>query len=303
MQLFRLLVIALAACSSTRAESDRPNFTPYRCDGIVAAPQNGSVDPAIVAPWRALATSGSYDEAWAARVFWHSVERPARLSIGERVHLQHQLIVVARRLDGLRRSNRESEVYRAAHRSVMQLVRDTAPTADDLALLGDGVEPDVAAILGDSITERATSTCAGGNSIHVRRNDGLLAFRPLRAGTTRALVAQLVAFDTDGKPHITPLVEGMELRLGNELSSPACVIQARPDGTLYPAQLGEIEEHAPFVRLHGDGVGCVKCHYQPNTMNARDLTADETRTIDIARTEQVEQLAAGVWKSLTEPIR
>jgi len=53
------------------------------------------------------------------------------------------------------------------------------------------------------------------------------------------------------------------------------------------------------VRRTGDGIGCVGCHYGENTMNARDLTADEARTIDIARDGQVERLASGVWKSLT----
>jgi hypothetical protein len=295
----KLLVLALAACSSAQAESDRPNFTPYSCDGIAAGPQYATVDPTVVAPWRALLEDHRTDDLWVRRVHVLALTRlPTTLGIDERVRLQHVLLGIARRTDVARRQP-DAAAAKAAHGAVMSLIRATAPTAGELATLGEGVHPEVEPILGLSITERATKTCAGGNSIHVRKSDGLLAFRPLRSGTTRALVAQIVAFDTDGHPHVTPLVEGMELRLGNELSSPACVIQSRPDGTLYPAAHAEIEEHAPFVHRQGEGVSCVNCHYQPNAMNARDLTADEARTIDIARTDQVERLADDVWKSIS----
>ncbi len=37
-------------------------------------------------------------------------------------------------------------------------------------------------------------------------------------------------------------------------------------------------------------------------MNARDLGADETLTIDAARNGQVDQLASNLWKSLSEPL-
>ena len=302
MSKLSLLALALAACSSAHAETDPVRSTPYSCDGIGVGHQVATVEPAIVTPWRALLAEHETDAAWVRRAHVLAVSRlPVALGTDERVRLQHELIEVTRRLDGLRREPKAFEA-RAAHGAVVALIKRTAPTVAELAALGNGNDPDVSAVLGIDITERATKTCAGGNSIHVRKNDGLLAFRPLRSGTTRALVAQLVAFDTEGHPHITPLVDGMELRLGNEMNSPACVIQSRPDGTLYPAQHAQIEEHGPFVHRQGAGVGCLNCHYDANAMNARDLAVDEVATIDIARNRQVEELADREWKSLTAPV-
>jgi hypothetical protein len=116
----------------------------------------------------------------------------------------------------------------------------------------------------------------------------------------RALVAQLVAFDPAGAPHVTPLVDGIELRLGDAVSSPACVIHAGDDGTLWTATHASLEEHPPFVTRRGNGVGCVRCHQDGNAMNARDLTAAETTKIDVLRDHQVDELARAMWAQLSE---
>src|SRR5439155_9557253 len=137
------------------------------------------------------------------------------------VRIQYELLRVAERLDDTRWAGDAPDArVEQAQRSVMSRVRAVAPTPEQLDALGTSSHPDVEAILGSDITERATKTCTTGNLKHVTEYKGLLAFRPLRAGTTRALVAQLVAYDTNGAPHITPVVDGMELRLGNETSSP-----------------------------------------------------------------------------------
>jgi len=208
--------------------------------------------------------------------------------------------VLARRLEAA--SGDAAPIARVARLAIIALVRATAPTADELAALGDGAQPRVMPILGPAggITQRATQSCGSGNSIHVFYNDGLLAFRPLRAGTTRALVAQLVAFDRDGHAHVTPLVESIELRLGDSETAPACVVEAGDDGALRPAQLGALHARPPFVVRADDGVACSNCHTGANTMQARDIAGDELARIDAARTQQVDRLAVGLWRRLEQ---
>jgi len=308
--MWKLSCLALVvACSvpSVEASWDRADGTPYRCDGVVAALQPVTADPSIVAPWRVVAASPLTDASWlhdTARRARAALRHPVDMTVEERVRLQHQLIAVARRTDAARREAPSARAARDAHAAVMALIGRTAPTAEELATLGEPTAPRVEAILGpaDEITQRATRTCGRGSLLHVAYARGQLAYRPLRAGTTRALVSQLIAYDTAGAPHVTPLLDGMELRLGNAVDSPACVIEATDDGRLEVAGLDTFHAHKPFVERRGDGVGCRSCHYSANAMEARDLTPAETLEIDEARTGQVERLAAATWKSLSEPL-
>jgi hypothetical protein len=295
------LALILMGCSSARADWGRSDETPYSCDAIAVGPQLATVDAGVIAPWRELASSAAADPAWRSRV-QAEVRRklPAEMSTEARVRLQHQLLRVAEHIDGMRRERAQAAAWSKVHAEVMGLVRATAPTSAELSALGAGAKPQVSAILGERITERATQSCASGRSIHVITNHGLLAFRPLRAGATRALVAQIVAFDTEGAPHITPLVDGMELRLGDTAASPACVIHANDDGTLRAATHATIEEHRPFVVRSASGVRCAGCHRDGHAIKARDLTSAEAAEIDILRDGQVDQLASELWKRLSE---
>jgi hypothetical protein len=296
---FVVALLAVAGCVPS-AEAGGEASTPYSCEGLVAKRQIARVDGALITPWRELAEAPVIDTFWVARVqAQSSVALPAAITTEERVRLQYQMLRVAEHIDNYRHTYPWS-AWRTTHESVLAAIHKVAPTAFELDALGAGAHPQVSAILGDNITERATKTCAEGNSIHARNFHGSLAFRPLRAGSTRALVSQIVAFDTEGKPHITPLVEGMELRLGEDTSSPACVIQAADNGVLELAEREDIHEHAPFVVRRGDdGVGCNQCHRGPNTMRARDLNAFETIEIDRARDAQVHELANARWLRLT----
>lgn len=298
-----LALIVLAGCSVPAAEAgwnESQNTTPYSCEGVVVAPQMARVESAIVKPWRELADE-SVTVPWLMRVLRQAKEKLPSLMTVERVRLQHHLLVIANKLDTARRTESTSTMWRTGHAQIIALIRAQAPTATELELLGDGVRPQVSAVLGPTtaIVERATQSCGSGHSVHVAKNGGLLQFRPLRSGDTQALVAQLVAFDTDGKPHVTPLVEGIEMRLGNEVSSPACVIQAADDGTLYAAAHDQVIEHRPFVQKRGEGLGCVQCHGTANSMSARDLDAFETEKVDRLRDRQVDEMATRMWSRLT----
>jgi hypothetical protein len=217
-----------------------------------------------------------------------------RLDIATRVRLQHHLLVVADKL----------RLVPAAHRvraRVVALIKRVAPTAQEIAALGDSAAPAVTAVLGprELIVERATATCGNGNSVHASVFGGLLAFRPLRNGSVRALVAQLVAIDRDGKPHVTPLVDAIEMRLGNEVSSPACIVEAGDNGVLHASRYHEIVEKPPFVYHLEGGVSCISCHSSANAMNARDIAGAELARVDRLRDAQVTELATGLWQRLS----
>jgi hypothetical protein len=291
-------VVALAiAAPSTRASADS---TPYDCSALhVAAVPSGGGARAIAA-WRELAEARELDAGWAMRVFVDALATPPDLSVEARVRVQHQLVAIAKRLVG-----RDEPTTAFALGVVVGLVRASAPTAAELAALGDPASPRVAAVLGprDAIAQRATNTCGEGNSIHAHRFQGEFAFRPLRVGTTHALVAQLVAFDRDGVPHATPLVEQIELRLGDDVDAPACVVAARDDGALRAMPFDELHEHRPFVVRAGDGserLTCGGCHTSPDAMGARDIAGDELARVDALRGRQLERLATQRWQTIAQ---
>lgn len=300
MQLRAVLLAALASCTAADAGVD--HSTPYDCTGLPPTSAPGPRDPALET-WHGLATAHERDLAWLLDVQVAASTALPHMSVEDRVRVQHELLVVGHELDGIRRSGAHRELANAVAADVTSLALKIAPTAAQLDALGASAHPRVAAILGDDIAERATRTCGTGNLVHVRYSGGLLAYRPLRAGSTRALVAQLVAIDTDGKAHITPLVDGMELRLGERVDAPACVVRSGGDGVLRPVAYAAIEEHGPFVRKQGSGLGCINCHATENAMAARDLTtALELHEVDAARDGQVERLASGTWAVMAQSI-
>ena len=296
MDRLRLLLLALAGCSS--ANASEITGTTYSCDAIAIAAQPAA-DHGVVGPWRALADARDADAPWIGRVqALASTPLPA-LDVAERVRLQHQLLRVARRIESGRDDNPAWRGWEPARAAVVAAIRAVAPTTGELAKLGDGAHPAITAVLGTSITERRTSGCTTGSLQHVSAAHGLLAFRPLRAGATRALVAQLVAIDRDGAPHITPLVDEIELRVGDDTAaSPACVVAAGDDGVLRTVAHAELHDH-PFVTRRGDGVGCVDCHGGTRTRGV-DVAADAVPDLDRARTRQVERLAGELWTELAE---
>ena len=256
----------------------------------------------MVALWRGLVDAKHGDPAFATGAIALATVRIPVFGTEEQVRLQHQLLRAARRLRTLRDTHRNEAIYPRAHAAVLGVIARTAPAAAALDALGASALPEVAAILGvaSGVTQRSTRTCGSGNSIHTQANHGLLAFRPLRAGTTRSLVAQLVAIDALGHPHITPLVDHMELRLGNAKRSPACIVEAGDDGVLRTVTRDELGDHSGFVTRTGSGVACASCHYDAGAVGARDLDAFETANVDALRDRQVVQLATTMWTWLNE---
>jgi hypothetical protein len=61
--------------------------------------------------------------------------------------------------------------------------------------------------------------------MHASLNMDMMYFRPVLAGTTRAVIGQLIAFDTAGAAHLTPIISDLEMRASAEPTSAACVME------------------------------------------------------------------------------
>ena len=296
-----ITAISFGVSSGGNAAPWSDNSTRYRCDGIAGAiAQPGNA--AAIAPLRAIARPTRVDAAYLDSVA-AALDRSARESRGDlttadRVRLQHELLTIA---DALQPRLHELGSHgEHVYGRVMAYVRSIAPTASAIAALGAAEHPALSGFLGGEVVERATRSCGSGRLFHARAADGLLAYRPLRGDESRAIVAQLVAFDDAGVPHVTPLVETIELRRGNDIDAPACVVHAGDDGVLHPLTLSEISTTGDrFVRRVDDGVGCRGCHHGENTMGARDLSAEELPAIDAARYGYVHDLATSTWDRLS----
>lgn len=273
--------------------------TPYSCAELAVTDQQPVVPSAILGPLRALAIQPTIDIPWVARVQAEASRKLPELTLEGRIRVQHQLVVIGDRLRAAHNINPAWPGWAITLGVVSARIQALAPSRQQLAALGDPTRPIVSGFLGDQVIERATVTCGKGRSIHVAHFHGALAFRPLRTGDTRALVAQLVAFDDSGRPWTTPYVDHAEVRQWGLEGAPACVIEAGHDGALHPVEYRDLVEDR-FVRRTSDGVGCNNCHRDTNALGARDVTAEELVDIDRARAAQVDQLATDLWQRISQ---
>jgi hypothetical protein len=125
------------------------------------------------------------------------------------------------------------------------------------------------------------------------------AFRPIR-GRAAGVVSQLVAIDSDWRPHITPIVGRIEARRDLDPSAPACV--GKLDAARLACASGRIvpvpEERLPrnsFVRRVAPGrVDCMRCHGSPDThANLSDLD-DGGEHLRARRARLLEEARAGI---------
>jgi hypothetical protein len=157
--------------------------------------------------------------------------------------------------------------------------------------------------------ERATDQCGRGPLFHERVFAGAFAFHPIRSEDRRALVAQIVAFDKDGRAHVTPLVEAVELRFGFEDAAPACVLEldvetVGDDGLarLFTAEFEELEARPPFVTKFAGtepAVACRSCHPTARAFNARDVPATEAPALRAARRHNLVEHSTERLRGLT----
>ena len=188
---------------------------------------------------------------------------PSSLDVQERVVAQNAVLRIGVRSMGGRESDARNDIARDCARLVARLALPAAALVE----LGDAPTPEVERWLGprDRWLDKRPFT-------RPLMHDGVfmysMAFRPLQAGHVRAMMGQLVAIDTDGLAHVTPVVGKIELRRGRAHAAPACVLVrdprlARcgvPAGLRAVLSLDHLPKNTFFARVGPGRVGCESCH-------------------------------------------
>lgn len=197
---------------------------------------------------------------------------PERLDVFERVVVTNTALSVVLRVS--------SDEYGAVPLAKV-VARAFALPAETLEALGAEVDPVVERWLGPRAlwSDRKGVSCGDGRALrHDRTYRGARAFRPVRSGDTRALVAQLVAIDTDGMAHVTPYVGEIEVLRGAGAARSTCVAELDADGLRAGAPGGlrrvrrEGVPHTPFIKPAGAGAfGCGACHAESGSGGAGDF--------------------------------
>jgi hypothetical protein len=122
-------------------------------------------------------------------------------------------------------------------------------------------------------------------------------------------MSQLVALDTEGHPHVTPVVGQIELRRGLGPGAAACIIEISAEalrdgdaGGLRPAELDELVQ-TPFVRHAGEAhLRCVGCHQGQGLGDFADVPADERALLRAnRRSAALSTLAQALGPALSTP--
>ncbi|MCA9669071.1 MAG: hypothetical protein KC503_25925 [Myxococcales bacterium] len=255
------------------------DVVPYDCRGFAAAPPAGgscrAAHPQVAAMIEAAHAlvrkmarhhfAGKPD-LWSeprARMAALSTLRPAALHVMERVAAQSAVLIVA--VKALWSGN--TAVARAAARLLARL----ALSAEALGKLPARPETQLRRFIGAPSGWRELRTPTQGLAADATLHHETffayaLAFRPVRAGERRALFGQLVAIDRSFTPHVTGIVETLEMRRGLALRAPACVaaidlsrLACDAPALRVAATPRDIPAH-PFVTVVHDKVLCASCH-------------------------------------------
>ena len=254
-------VVVLAWASVARA-GGLVEGTPYGCGFVKGAgaplPRVQQEDAATLAIRELAEVVAHPTDAAMERALLHvSALDMNKLGVHERIVLQNQLL----QLDW---SSRPADIAMEAR----AVVRWLALPAVVLDAFGSEPESGLAAYLGprEGWVERQGPRCGSAPLVHEYRNRGALAYRPMRNGKLRALVAQRVALDSLGIPHVTPLIAQVEMRSGLGNGTAACALEfdpgalaaGRPAG-LRALPLAELD-HPPFVVARNGAATCYGCH-------------------------------------------
>ena len=233
-------------------------------------------------PWSRI--EGPDDADWA---LWRDGVRaaaslePSALDVDERIVAQNALLRIGVRSLG----GRESDARNDITRDCADLVARLALPASTLAGLGDAPTPEIDRWLGPRdrwLDKRPFARPLMHDGVFVYS----MAFRPFQVGHARAMMGQLVAIDTDGLAHVTPVVGKIELRRGRAHSAPACVLVRDPRlvrcgvaaGMRAVRSLDHLPKNTFFARVGSGRVGCESCHGGTSPFNLALFDAGDAET-------------------------
>ncbi len=190
------------------------------------------------------------------------------------------------------------KIWRAGSERAGELARRVALDSSELSLLDTSPEADLLPVLGPAHkwVERRGDAC-GSSAVHDRVFNGLLSFRPVRSGSMRALIAQVVAFDDTGHPAVTPFVASVELRTSMRADSPACVLELTGDG-LTVMDYPDLEPTRFIEPLSNGTLSCGRCHMGDSPFDLRDLRGEEALSFRYERRQSLLSLAGSTGSAL-----
>ncbi len=191
------------------------------------------------------------------------------------------------------------------HTKKLVVIAETmALPASVLEALGDRPEAAALQFLGPESTwiDRRTVFCGSSILLHDRIFGGLLSFRPIRTEDKRALIAQIVAFDTEHRPHVTPVVQTIELRTSLAVDAPACIVERDPHEATLSTVSYDDTPHSMFVRkIEDGGFGCRSCHAKTDSFGLSDLSPKEAGPIIAGRKARMLLLSERTFAELRAP--
>ncbi|MCC6993161.1 MAG: hypothetical protein IT370_00900 [Deltaproteobacteria bacterium] len=276
MRMLKIVILLAVSVRLAGASTTPRPSTPYACDFLPAqtlpAERPRSRFSDVIDTLAGLAYHAD-SQALAAVVEQATALEAAGLGLRQRIILQNQLLQVTW----------AAEQSSATLENARRLAGRLALPGLLLQALGSEPERGLDSFLGPRAgwIERRGETCGSSRLLHEFRYGGTLGFRPVRTATLRALVAQRVAVDVEGVPHLTPLVDHVEVRGRLDADVPACVLEfdARAQAVGAAAGLramGLDEVHGDaFVFRRGDGVGCLACHAPDGSRDGFEDVAPE----------------------------
>lgn len=151
--------------------------------------------------------------------------------------------------------------------------------------------------------------------LHEHESGYALAFRPVRSGELRALVAQRVVVDAAWGVRVTEVVERIIVRRGTAVDAPACVVVRdlelrRCGGMRALDDARDLVPPSPFVPVAGDHEArCRSCHGPGKRGDLVDLDAAsaraalERRRVVFLEHAALEAVALRAWADATEGSR
>lgn len=286
----RVWIETEAAAFTTNTERAAGGI-PYDCRdfGPTRAPAARPVPSAIEELVRVVDPASSDGlvptEAIAAALDAAAALDPAALLPFERVVLQNTALSVV-----LRASSDDVGALPRARGIVQAFALD----AEALDALGAEIDPVADRWIGPRLgwKDRKGDACGDGRLLrHDRTYGGARAFRPLRSGDTRALVAQLVAIDTQGVAHVTPFVGEIEVLRGEGDARTTCVAELDADGLRdgAPGGLRRVQRdevpRTKFIKANASGnFSCSTCHTNGGGVgDFEDVSVEEGATLGTNR--------------------
>jgi len=225
---------------------------------------------------------------------------PAALSSGERIVAQNAALRIALYAGGYR-----PEIAKPA----LALVTRLALPRATLEKMGDEPTSGIEQWIGPAEEWRLKDRRRAPH-FHAEVHQHVKYFRPVQAGTLRAIFSQLIAVDEGGRVHLTGVVGELEIRRGREIGSAACVgeidVAYLRCGAPAGLRMADLATHPTthfFSPVGRDRVRCPMCHGPGSSMTLPEAPLAEVPALLAKEKREAVVAAARVLAELNQQLR